>query len=256
MAAIKRQQPTLRVVGEVFDGDPAMLAFFGGGHRAHDGVRTGVDYLFDFPLFYPLRRAFGEGKPLKEVAQMLARDHLYPDPSRLVTFLGLHDVARFMHERGATPAGLRLGYTLLLTTRGTPLLYYGDEIGLPGGGDPDNRRDFPGGWGTDARNAFEVAGRSAEEQATWRHVQALLTLRRERPELRHAPTEHLVVTDQQFAYRRGASVVILNNDTTAVTVRVPTRGPLPPAVIGGCPAPRLEGGDALIPLPPRSGCVF
>lgn len=32
------------------------------------------------------------------------------------------------------------GFTLLLTTKGAPLIYYGDEIGLPGGGDPDNRR--------------------------------------------------------------------------------------------------------------------
>ncbi len=76
---------------------------------------------------------------------MLARDHLYRDPSVLVTLLGLHDVPRFMGEPGATVAALKNAFTFLFTTRGTPLLYYGDEIAMAGGGDPDNRRDFPGG---------------------------------------------------------------------------------------------------------------
>ena len=66
-----------------------------------------------------------------------------------------------MNEPGATIRRLELAYTLLLTVRGTPLLYYGDEIALPGGGDPDNRRDFPGGWAGDPRNAFDPSGRHA-----------------------------------------------------------------------------------------------
>ena len=68
----------------------------------------------------------------------------------LVTFSGLHDVGRFMNEPGATVEGRQLADTFLLTARGTPLVYYGDEIGLRGGGDPDNRRDFPGGFAGDA----------------------------------------------------------------------------------------------------------
>lgn len=31
-------------------------------------------------------------------------------------------------------------FAVLFTTKGAPLLYYGDEVGLPGAGDPDNRR--------------------------------------------------------------------------------------------------------------------
>ena len=132
------------MVGELFDGDPAMLAFFEGGAPRFDGVDSGIDSLFDFPLFFKVREAFGQGKNLREVANLLARDHLYRDPGSFVTFLGLHDVPRFMNEPGATVDGLKLAFTFLLTARGTPLVYYGDEIALPGGGDPDNRRDFPG----------------------------------------------------------------------------------------------------------------
>jgi glycosidase len=214
-----------------------------------------VDALFDFPLFFPLRRAFVEGKPLREVVQMLGRDHLYEEPQSMVTFLGLHDVARFMGEQGASHEGLRLAYTFLLTTRGTPLLYYGDEIGMPGGGDPHNRRDFPGGWPGDPRNAFQASGRTPEEQATFAHVQALLRLRAQRGELRQGPLVNLHVADQQYVYRRGATVVALNNDTTAAEVRIPATE-LGADVLGRCAPPRRDGDALVIAIPPRTGCVF
>ena len=255
MASIKREYPTLKVVGEVLDGDPSMIAFFEGGRTKFDGIDDKVDALFDFPLFYPIRRAFGEGKPLREVAQMLSRDHLYHDPTSLMTLLGLHDVPRFMSEGGATPEGLKLAWTFLLTTRGTPLVYYGDEIALPGGGDPDNRRDFPGGWPGDARNAFTAAGRTPAEQAVWEHVQRLLKLRAARADLRRGRTAHLHASDQQFVYRRGESVVALNNDTKAVEVRIPV-ATLPADALGLCPAGRREGGVTVVSIPARTGCIF
>jgi glycosidase len=222
-----------------------------------DGIDDKVDALFDFPLYFPMRRAFGEGRHLREVAQMLSHDRLYRDPTSMVTFLGLHDVSRFRNETGATTAGIKLGYTFLLTTRGTPLLYYGDEIGMPGGGDPDNRRDFPGGWPGDARNAFDAAGRTAEEQELWSHVQKLLQLRAARPGLRGARTQTLVATEQQLVYRRGESVVALNNDTTAVTLRIPVpTGGLGADLLGVCEAPRVEGREVVLVVPVRAGCVF
>lgn len=255
MAAIGREYPRLRVVGEVFDGDPAMIAFFEGGRRQFDGVDTGVDMLFDFPLYFPIRRAFGEGRSLREVAQMLARDRLYRDPANLVTFLGLHDVQRFMNEPGATLAGLRLAFTFLFTTRGTPLVYYGDEIGLPGGNDPDNRRDFPGGWTGDARDAFAASGRTPDEQAVWAHLQRLARLRAARADLRGRATENLHVDDQVWVYRRGRTVVALNNGTTSARVSVPVSR-LPDDALGVCGPARPEGGGVTIDIPPRSGCVF
>jgi neopullulanase len=255
MRAIKREYPSVKVVGEVLEGDPSLIRFFEGGRRAWDGVQTGVDALFDYPLFYPIRRAFGEGKQLREVAMMLGRDHLYVDPSSLMTIVGTHDVPRFMNETGATTDGLKLAYTLLLTVRGTPLIYYGDEIAMPGGADPDNRRDFPGGWRGDARNAFDASGRTPAEQAVWSHVQRLLQLRASRSDLRRAPMRHLHASDQAFVYARGRSVIALNNDTAAVTVRLPGVS-LGTDALGVCAQPRTEAGTTVVTIPRRSGCVF
>jgi glycosidase len=228
MAALKREYPSLRVVGELFDGDPSLVSFFQGGRPRFDGVDTGVDTLFDFPLYFPLRRAFAQGQPLREVAQALARDHLYERPQELVTFLGLHDVARFMNEPGATREGLALAFTFLLTARGTPLVYYGDEIGLPGGNDPDNRRDFPGGFPGDARDAFTAAGRRADEEELFEHVRRLARLRRELEPLRRGAMVHLLAGEQVYAYgRRTASddaVIVLNNAPGPAELEVPIAG--------------------------------
>jgi glycosidase len=262
MMAIKGEYPQLRVVGEVFDGDPAMIAFFEGGRRQWDGLDTRVDMMFDFPLFYPVRRAFGEGKSIRDVAQALSHDRMYRDPSNLVTFLGLHDVGRFMNEPRATIDGLKLAYTFLFTTRGTPLVYYGDEIAMPGGNDPDNRRDFPGGWPSDTRNAFEPNGRSPAEQSLWRHVQTLARVRAQLQDLRVGATRHLLVGDQVFVYGRGRTIVALNNDTKPVEVEValpassfqPGR-PLVDA-LGFCESAQRTSAGVKIVLPPRTGCIF
>ena len=255
MAAIRAQYPNLDVVGEVFDGDVATVSFFEGGRARFDGIDDAVDALFDFPAFFPLRRAFAEGRQLREVAQMLGRDHLYQNPNSLVTFLGLHDVARFMGEPGATPEGLRLAFTFLLTTRGTPLIYYGDEIAMAGGGDPDNRRDFPGGWRDDPRDGFAATGRNAGEQAMFEHVQRLLRLRASRRDLRHAPLENLHIADQSWVYRRGATVVALNNDAAPAQVRLPHLE-IAQDALGLCPAPQHDAEGMVLTIPPRTGCVF
>lgn len=251
MRAIKKQYPTLRVVGEVFDGDPAMIRFFEGTNSTHDGVRTGVDYLFDFPLYYPIRDAFIGGKPLKGVAQMLMRDHLYDRPDALMPFFGLHDVSRFMGEPGATIDGLKMAFTTVLTMRGTPLVYYGDEIGIAGGPDPDNRRDFPGGWPGDTRNAFEERGRTPEQQSVWSHVNALLQTRAAYADLRRSPIEQLHVSDQQFVFRRGSVFVAINIDTATASMTLPVEinGR---DVLGSCAT--VTGRTVRVPA--RTSCVF
>jgi hypothetical protein len=67
--------------------------------------------------------------------------------------------------------------------------------------------------------------------------------------------EHLQVGEQFFVYRRGRTVVALNNDTAAATVRVPLSS-LPTDALGVCARPTTESGMVTIVIPPRSGCIF
>jgi glycosidase len=266
MAAIKREYPGLRVVGEMFDGDPGLVSFFQGGKARFDGVDSGVDTVFDFPTHFAIRHAFAEGKPVRDLAVMTAHDYLYPDASMLVTFLGLHDVGRFMSDTGATAQGLELAYTFLMTARGIPMIYYGDEIGMRGGGDPDNRRDFPGGWREDARNAFTSAGRTEEQQAIWDHVRHLARLRRELEPLRRGPMVNLCVSEQSYGYARtgpsGPVVVLINNAAGAADVSCDL-SPLGLADgarltdrLGAAPELQVAGGQIHVRLPARAAGIW
>ncbi len=115
-----------------------------------------------------------------------------------------------------------MAFAYLLTVRGTPMIYYGDEIGMRGGEDPDNRRDFPGGWKEDARNAFEASGRTAEEQDIWSYVQKLLALRAKTEALRNGKLTDLALTEKTWAYARGGdAVIVMNNGSGAADVLVP-----------------------------------
>src|SRR5262249_33739773 len=129
-----------------------------------DGVDTQLDAVFDFPLWQTSLDVFTGRKPVRALREMLKYDTLYTDAARLVTMVSNHDVRRFPSLEGATAEGQMLHTAFMLTVRGTPQLYYGDEIGMAGADDPDNRRDFPGGWPADERNTFEAAGRTAVEQ--------------------------------------------------------------------------------------------
>src|SRR5439155_21150625 len=99
-----------------------------GGCVRFDGVDSCIDTLSDFPLFSAIRDVFARGQSATRLSQALAADTNYVNPRVLVTFLGLHDTPRFMSEPGATIDSLKLAFTFLLTARGTPLIYYGDEI--------------------------------------------------------------------------------------------------------------------------------
>ena len=71
---------------------------------------------------------------------------------------------RFMSLDGATLDGAMLHLAFTLSVRGIPQLYYGEEIAMEGKEDPDNRRDFPGGFPGDAHNKFEQSERTRDEE--------------------------------------------------------------------------------------------
>jgi glycosidase len=264
-AALKREYPEVSVVGEVTDGDPALVSFFQGGLARFDGIDSGIESLFDYPLYYPLRKAFGEGRPLRDLMVMLGHDGLYVNPDHLVTFAGLHDTPRFMNEHGATTEGLELAETFLMTTRGIPMVYYGDEIGMKGGEDPDNRRDFPGGFPGDQRNAFLQEGRTPDEQKIFDHVRKLLHLRAELLPLRRGLLRELAVSDQVSVFARtlkGQTVLVaLNNDTKPGVVEFPSRdAELAPGTVLedrlGVLHPVTVAAEVRLELPARSGAIL
>lgn len=222
---ILRAYPHTITIGEVWDSDTTITSFFEGGRRQFDGIDTGLTTVFDFPLYSTLRDVVIRKQPVQKILDVLQRDWLYPRPESLVTFLGNHDTKRFLSEAGSSLQKLKAAFSLLLTMRGIPQLYYGDEIGMPGGDDPDNRRDFPGGFPGDAHNAFQPGQRAPEEQEIFSHVQKLLRLRHDHPALRGGRQWHIGSDENYYAFLRESReerlLVLFNNADTPRALSVP-----------------------------------
>ncbi|MGH9740905.1 MAG: alpha-amylase family glycosyl hydrolase, partial [Candidatus Acidiferrum sp.] len=255
----------LTTIGEVFHPDPGVTSFFEGGEKRFDGIDSGLNTLFDYPMFFALRDVLLRGAPVGRIPDVLRSDWLYPHPGMLVTFFANHDVPRFASAAGSSPAKLKLAFGLALTLRGIPELYYGDEIGMRGGGDPDNRRDFPGGWPGDPRNAFTAEARTAEQQELFTHVQTLLRLRREHPALQSGKLWHLFSDDTAYVFLRETEderlVVAFNNSAEPRELRIPlqdtpAQGAAGFTLLFGQAKARTAGGGTRISMPAQSISIF
>lgn len=226
-STLRRLYPQLSTIGEVFHPDPTVTSFFVGGKKGWDGVDTGLATVFDFPLFFAIRDVLLNNAPAGRIANALREDALYPHPDLLVPFFANHDVPRFASAEGATPEKLKLAFGLIATLRGIPEFYYGDELALPGGPDPDNRHDFPGGWKEDRNNAFTAEGRTKEQQEIFLTVQHLLHVRRQHPALQSGKLSHLFSDDSAYIFLRQSDeerlVIVFNNAQKSRTLEVPVR---------------------------------
>jgi neopullulanase len=224
-ASLHRIYPQLSFIGEVFHPDSAVTSFFAGGRRGWDNLDTGLTTVFDFPLYFTIRDVLLNNAPAGRIANVLRQDSLYPHPEFLVPFFANHEVSRFASAEGNSPAKLKLAFGLILTLRGIPEIYYGDELAIAEGADPDNRHDFPGGWIEDQKNAFIKEGRTKEQEEIFSTVQKLLRLRREHPALASGKLWHLFSDDSCYIFLRQSPderiLVVFNNSKGSQTLSVP-----------------------------------
>jgi glycosidase len=264
-AGLRSIYPNLSTIGEVFHPDPTVTSFFVGGRREWDGFDTGLSTVFDFPLYFTIRDVLLRGAPTGRVANILRQDQLYRHPEWLVPFFANHDVPRFSSEAGSSPAKLLCAYGLVLTLRGIPQLYYGDEIAMPGGGDPDNRRDFPGGWPGDPQDAFTEEGRTPEQQKIFLAVRNLLQLRRRHSALRIGKLLHVFSDEELYGFVRQTDderlLVVFNNGGKSRTITIPAADTpladtLRTTILYGNGTAQATGKEMKITSPSQSVSIF
>lgn len=252
--------PRIDTIGENFNGDPTVVAFFLGG-RTVQGVNTGLNTAFDFPMMFALRDVFNGKEKVTKIAEVLRKDWLYPNPAQLVPMLGNHDLNRFLTEASGNLQSLKNATALLLTIRGIPQLYYGDEIGMSGGGDPECRRDFPGGFPNDPSNAFTDAGRTAEQRDVFNWTQKLLTVRQQHTALTDGKLLDLAVNDTSYIFLRDnvtdRVIVAFNTaDTLRKTTITLTNLPLSSSktftTLAGDAKATLDATTLTVEMPPHS----
>ncbi len=200
--AIQKQYPRFYLVGEVFEEDSAQTSFFQGGKTGWDGIDTNLPSVFDFKLWRTSQEVFTGKKPARALRDVLKYDGLYPNINNVTVLANNHDTDRFMSLPGATKEGAKLHTAFILATRGIPQLYYGEEVLMTGGHDPDNRKDFPGGFLGDSADKSLTNGRTADEQEMFDFTKFWVEKRRNSNALKYGKTVDLVYGDNIYVFAR------------------------------------------------------
>jgi alpha-glucosidase len=223
-------------VGETYVHDIETLASFYG--------RDGVDELNLAFNFVFLLAEFD----VATLAPIVARtEELLPEHAWPVWTLGNHDITRFPTRWAGGDAGLaRLLLMLLLTLRGTPVLYYGDELAMAETSvppervvDPEAARDPEGGSGRDGArtpmpwsaepglgftaprvepwlpfgdaSVANVAAQRSDPRSVLHLTRDLIALRRAEPDLLAGVYSEVRAADGVWVYRRGERHLVALN---------------------------------------------
>jgi glycosidase len=198
------------MVGETFTGDQGLI-------KSYVDPQSKLDGQFDFPMrMQAAEKLLMRKGSMSEFEAFLAQNDTYYGAGIMSTFIGNHDIPRPIHlaedtpmwdtqwadgknrawsNQPSLPSGdapfqrLANAFTLLLTSRGVPLIHYGDEIALPGAGDPDNRR------------MMQWDNYSPQQLTLKAHIKKLTGIRKDHPALRKGVRSTVATTDNAIAYK-------------------------------------------------------
>lgn len=220
---VNEEYPDFNIVGETWYNNNVAISYWQKDSRLSAPRNSNLRCVMDFPLMDIMTRAFDEntdyGIGMNRIYDYLGQDIVYADPLELLIFLGNHDTSRFM-KNTADAANLdrfRQAYAFLLTTRGIPQIYYGDEIGMYADkkdGDGALRANFPGGWQHDLQNAFARSTRTNEQEQFHAYIQKLLKWRKGNEVIAKGTLKHFAPIQGVYAYERrldNRSVVVFIN---------------------------------------------
>lgn len=211
LANTRSPRPRIYFVGETYD--------FGNRDYLKSFVdpATKLDGQFDFPLRLQLLEAVVTRRSTMSAFRdfVVSNDGFYGPNALMSPWLGNHDLGRVIHMAEDTPLWdnpysdgkdrafnnppglpnyrrpferIANAFVFLLTSPGVPLLYYGDEVGLPGAGDPDNRR------------FMQWEGYSSDQTWLRERVARLGQLRAQHPALRRGARTSLSADTNTYVY--------------------------------------------------------
>ena len=218
--------PNFNVVGEEWTNNPLIAAYWQGGAVKHDGYRSWLPSVMDFPLQIAMAPALMDEEAWNagfiRLYESLANDVLYPNPHNLLIFADNHDTTRvFTQLRDEGLFELAMAY--LATMRGIPQIYYGTEILMTDGGDHGTiRSDFPGGWPGDVADAATGRGLSEAELRAQALLRTLFNWRKNAAAVHRGGLTHFRPRDGVYVYFRYLDedlvMVVLNKNADAYTL--------------------------------------
>lgn len=236
-AAVLEEYPGFNIVGECWTSSIPQLAYWQGGNANRDGFDSHLPSIMDFPLQEAIckglptdSQAWGEG--MVRVYDCLSHDFVYHDLSRMMIFVGNHDMDRIGDVLRHNADRQKIAIAMMATMRGIPQMFYGDEMMFVSKdrsqGHGGLRVDFPGGWAGDKMDLFTAEGRAraavntdgkpvSEGFAADMHdyTRTLFQWRKGKKVIHDGRTMHFLTRDNTYAYFRyddtDAVFVFINN---------------------------------------------
>jgi glycosidase len=243
---VKQTDSKALIVGELWQKDSTLLRFLRG-----DRADTTMNYRMRDAIIGLLApgnfdsKGFADSghpiKPSEFAARIASIREDYPDAAyySLMNLVDSHDTERLLwtltpgeettasKELNASNLAegkqrLRMAALIQFTLPGAPTIYYGDEVGINGDDDPDDRRTYP--WA-------DLGG--SPDTSLFSHYQTLTTLRRQNPSLTAGDIRVLLADDSAdtVAYGRKtgaqAAIVAINRSNQSRTMYIPVDGYLP-----------------------------
>jgi glycosidase len=239
----KQLKPNAYIVGEIWD--PAQRWLQG------DQFDSVMNYQWRNALVKTFAKREAKVEDLDAALKKLRGEYHPAITHAMFNVLGSHDTERFLTLAGGDAGRLKLAVACQMTQPGPPVIYYGDEVGMQGAKDPDNRRAFD--WRSDRWNR-DVLGT----------YQKLIAARKAHVSLRLGTYRTLWTQDEVYAYGRGSknedAIVVLNNGTIVRDLSLPVTGWLKDGtrlsdVLGGRPAV-VRKGKVWLRMDPSQAAVF
>ena len=238
--AVELEYPYFNIVGECWYGNEASSAFWQKNSYVNHSFNPELPTVMDFALCLNAREAFNEETEnrngLNKIYDHLAMDFLFPDRSKILTFLDNHDTDRYLETLPENLDKWKQAQAFLLTSRGIPQIYYGTEILMNGtranGGDGMIRLDMPGGFPGDTINVFTYEGRTPLQREAYDFLSKVLNYRRGNKVISEGSLKHFLPEQGIYVYQRSLGddsiVVVMNGKDTEVKVDMkPTAEALP-----------------------------
>lgn len=229
---VRKEYPAFNIVGECWYGTEGGEAYWQKGSKVNPDGDSELETVMDFVLSIKARNAFSSQTDpwngLNEMYDHLALDYLFPNPSKILTFLDNHDTDRFLLEEPENLGWWKQAIAFLLTTRGIPQLYYGTEILMNGskeGSDGYVRKDMPGGFPGDKDvNVFTGKGLTDKQQEALGFMRKMLNWRKGNDVVAKGSLKHFMPQQGVYVYERRLGdkqvVVMMNGNDSPKTMNM------------------------------------
>lgn len=141
------------MIGEVWEDSSNKISY---GHRRKYVLGDQLDGSMNYPLRTGVLDLLNQMQVQKVALEWMQLYENYPRNYLLncLNNIGTHDTQRILTALGGNIDKLKLAIGLLFMFPGVPCIYYGDEVGIRGQKDPDNRRFYP--WGNENWKIFKI----------------------------------------------------------------------------------------------------